>query len=139
MCDFKQELLHEYIDGELNALETMLLEEHLKECPACRRELNQLKILDWNMRFADRIIPPNNRLENLRKSTIDYCFTEFLPGENGNKISDAYKAQANAIKLAVSYLEFLPGTTVIETVGKATGNYLGKKLSIRQIIKGLSG
>ena len=41
------DLLHQYIDGALEPLENIILSEHLAGCQSCRRELNQLKLLDW--------------------------------------------------------------------------------------------
>jgi anti-sigma factor RsiW len=52
------DLLHQYIDGELGPLEKIILEEHLLSCPASRRELNQLKLLDWELKHQPVIELP---------------------------------------------------------------------------------
>lgn len=54
MCRMDLNLLQDYIDNSLEPLEKVVLEEHLRVCPACRRELNHLKIVDWDTnRFFD--------------------------------------------------------------------------------------
>jgi hypothetical protein len=77
MCNFNKTLLHEYIDGELAPLEVQILEEHLKSCSECRKELNQLKILDWDLHHQDAIEVPYEQLAQLRKSTFDDCCREY--------------------------------------------------------------
>ena len=59
MQDKYRELLNDYLDDQLSSLEKMLVEEHITSCSACRRELNQLKLLDWELRHQPGIdLPP---------------------------------------------------------------------------------
>ena len=44
-CD-KTRLLNRYLDNELPSGERKLLEEHLKECPACNKALSEMKMVD---------------------------------------------------------------------------------------------
>ncbi len=37
-CDRSRALIHAYLDGELDLVRAMEIEEHLRECPACARE-----------------------------------------------------------------------------------------------------
>ncbi len=134
MCDLNKELLHEYMDGELNVLEAKLLEEHLKICPECRRELNQLKILDWDFRFHNYADIPHQKLADLRINTFDHCFAELLSSQDNASLVDVYKIQTSSMKLAVNYMQFLPGASLIRTAGSTTRNYVGKKLDIRKIM-----
>jgi len=134
MCDLNKELLQEYMDRELNILETQLLEEHLKTCPECRRELNQLKILDWDYRFHDHIDIPYQQLDYLRQNTLDHCFSELEFSQENNSLADVYRIQTSSMKLAVNYMQFLPGASLIKAAGNNTRNYVGKKLDLRKII-----
>jgi anti-sigma factor RsiW len=36
-CQETQDLLHGYVDGELDLVRTLQIEQHLRECPACAR------------------------------------------------------------------------------------------------------
>ncbi len=134
MCDINKELLHEYMDREMNALEAQILEEHLKTCPECRRELNQLKILDWDYRFCDHIDIPYQQLADLRQNTFDRCFSELESSQENSSLADVYRVQTSSMKLAVNYMQFLPGAGFIKTAGNTTRKYVGKKLDLRKII-----
>lgn len=134
MCELNKDLLHEYVDRELTALEAQLLEEHLKTCPECRRELNQLKILDWDFRFQDHIDIPYQQLADLREITFDHCFEDLAAAQDNNSLMDVYKIQTSSMKLAVNYMQFLPGASLMKTAGNTTMNYVGKKLDLRKII-----
>lgn len=125
-CKFSQELLHEYLDQELEPLLAIILEEHLAICLECRKELNQLKILDWNLRFADRIEIPKEELKELRSKTLDQCFASQEEGQNS--LLDLYKIQTHALSYAVNYLKYIPGTGLLKKTGLASGQLLRKKL-----------
>jgi anti-sigma factor RsiW len=44
-CQDCEELLHPYLDGELDAARRSAVDEHLQSCAACREELKQLQML----------------------------------------------------------------------------------------------
>lgn len=134
MCDLNKELLQEYMDGELTTLEAQLLEEHLKICSDCRKELNQLKILDWDYRFHTQLDIPHHQIDHLRTTTFDRCFSELVSSPENASLADVYKIQTSSMKLAVNYMQFLPGASLIKTAGNTTRNYVGKKLDLRKII-----
>ena len=77
MCQLEQKFLHEYIDGSLEPLERIILEEHLRGCLVCRQELNRLKIIDWDLHklYEEEIsIPPE--LVKLRQKVLKNCLSE---------------------------------------------------------------
>jgi len=49
-CDLPIELLNAYLDGELDAQEKTRVENHLRDCPACREELETLRRMDEQIR-----------------------------------------------------------------------------------------
>lgn len=138
MCDINKELLHQYIDGELNPVEKTILKAHINTCAECRRELNQLKLLDWNLRFEEPSLPPLEDLARLRTQTLNSCFAELEAEteEDANRWNDVYKIQTEALKFAVNYTRYLPGSSMLKTAGQATGRYLTKRLNIKNILKG---
>lgn len=125
-CKFNQELLHEYLDQELEPLLAIILEEHLAVCAECRKELNQLKILDWDLRFADRIEIPKEELKELRSKTLDQYFA--AQEEDQISVLDLYKIQTRALSYAVNYVKYIPGTGLLKKTGLASGQLLRKKL-----------
>ena len=52
-CAEIRTLLHGYVDGELDAANSLELERHLKTCAACAAEKNSLQSLDAALRKGD--------------------------------------------------------------------------------------
>lgn len=125
-CNFNKELLHEYLDQELEPLLAIILEEHLAVCSECQKELNQLKLLDWDLRFADRFEIPKEEMQELRSRTLDQCFAAQEEGQNS--LLDLYKIQTHALSYAVNYVKYIPGTGLLKKTGLASGQLLRKKL-----------
>jgi anti-sigma factor RsiW len=51
-CEESQKLLHGYVDGELDLVGSLEIEEHLQECLVCAEAHNQLQALQDNIRSA---------------------------------------------------------------------------------------
>jgi anti-sigma factor RsiW len=49
-CHDAQEMLHGYLDGELDLPATLLIEQHVRECPACAQTLAEQKVLQTAMK-----------------------------------------------------------------------------------------
>lgn len=134
-CNFDRKLLHEYLDHELDSLSAIILAEHLAICPECKRELNQLKVMDWDMRFADRIEIPKDKLKEVRDKAINLCFAG-EENEIQNTWKDAYRIQTQAAAHAVNYLKYVPGTGLLKRTGQASAKFFGKKLSPGNLLFG---
>lgn len=52
-CADKVLLLHAYVDGELDLVRSLEVEEHLKTCPACTEELSSHRTLRSSLRSGD--------------------------------------------------------------------------------------
>lgn len=52
-CGDKTLLLHAYVDGELDLVRSLEVEEHLKTCPACADELSDHQTLRSSLRSGD--------------------------------------------------------------------------------------
>lgn len=44
-CRISEETLYEYLDGELEALNILVLEEHLRTCENCQTKMEQIRAL----------------------------------------------------------------------------------------------
>ena len=51
-CRHVASLLEKYVDGELRPKETVFVEEHIKECHRCQRELKELTVLRSRLQEA---------------------------------------------------------------------------------------
>ena len=133
MNGFK-ELLQPYIDGQLGELDRILLEEHLKFCFSCQRELNQYIVLDWYLKGIKEKIEVPEELSQLRAEVINYYFKDM---DLGGKITvgDFAKIQYTAWKNVFNGAYYLPGRKVVQSFMLYTGRTLEKtaKRSLRSL------
>lgn len=131
------DLLHQYIDGELGPLEKIILEEHLLSCPASRRELNQLKLLDWELKHQPDIELPAE-LAACRMTALKAHMAASTAGEKRQKSSvtkDLWRMQLRILQNSSSFISINPvsrtlGQTVkgsFSLMGKAAGTALKKR------------
>lgn len=132
-CNFNRELLHEYLDHELDPLLGLILEEHLAVCPECRKELNRLKILDWDLRFADHFDIPVEELKQLRTDTLELCFAAGEE-EASSSLLEIYRMQTRAASFAVNYVQYLPGTGLLKKTGRVSKQLLKKTLDLNRLL-----
>ena len=48
-CKLDKVLLQDLLEGVIDPLEQVFVEEHLKSCKECRKELSELKLLFWDL------------------------------------------------------------------------------------------
>jgi hypothetical protein len=65
-CDFDQELLTGYLDGELSPREQAEVESHLPACDPCRGELDELRELVGSVKNLPTIPVPDSLSEGIR-------------------------------------------------------------------------
>jgi anti-sigma factor RsiW len=62
-----QELLHAYVDGELDLAHTLEVERHLQDCPACARACSEVRELRAALRARlPRYQPPGGLRGRIR-------------------------------------------------------------------------
>ncbi len=117
-CPVNQDYLHMYIDNQLDSLEKIVLQEHLSTCKSCLRELNQLKILDWDLRrLPDPELP--EELESLRKRVISqYVEPQKSEGveEKKKRNTDYLKLQYSNLSHTVKFTNYLPGSKLLNRI-----------------------
>lgn len=131
-CNFDKVLLHEYLDQELDPLLTIILDEHLAVCPECRKQLNHLKILDWDLRFADQFEIPGKQLRELRTRTLDMCFAD--EKNDPSSLLDLYRVQTHAASYAVNYVQYIPGSSLLKKTGQVTQHMFLKTLGLNKLL-----
>jgi hypothetical protein len=65
-CKFEKERLSAYHDGELDPRERAQVEKHVKECPACARDLQNVQGVSNLIRSAGRALAPEELRRGLR-------------------------------------------------------------------------
>jgi anti-sigma factor RsiW len=69
-CRETQELIHGYIDGELDLVRNLEMERHLRECPACAGLHEKLAALRSTMSGGSLYFPPPPGLERRVRSEL---------------------------------------------------------------------
>lgn len=109
-------LLQDLVDGAIDPIEKLFIEEHLKTCKKCRKELAELKLLFWDLNDKtnyDIALPPE--LDLVKDSLL-----EQFAGKPAKKTSEIIlDIQRRNAKAAGMFLDYVPGVK--------TGNELIRK------------
>lgn len=101
-------LLHDYLDDELNEAEKLVIEEHLDDCSDCKNKLYELISLRQQIYGAYELVEIPSRIEDNVMSRINQDSIKLYSGVlNRNAI----------IMLSIFGIIFLAGTTPFLTVG----------------------
>ncbi|SHN86960.1 zf-HC2 domain-containing protein [Desulfitobacterium chlororespirans] len=119
-CKLDKLLLQDLLDGTIDPLEKLLVDEHLKICPECRKDLNELKLLFWDLNdksIYEIALPPelDQQLDQLKGLLLEQVF-EPSPQSTFTALMGI---QRKNIKSASKFLNYVPGVK--------TGNYLAKE------------
>jgi len=101
------DLLQKYIDQEISPSEKVILEEHLLSCRMCRRELDQLKLLDWELKHEQSVEIPAE-LFVYRMAAIKTHLHEAETSEKKFMIKDMVTLQLQIISRSYSFLGYNP-------------------------------
>jgi hypothetical protein len=105
-CKLDKNLLQDYIEGSIDRLEYIFVREHIRTCSECRKEVNRLKLLFWeleNKSNYDVIIP--TELEQLK----DHILEEVLNGEDKSSTVMIREIHRKRRKMSNQYLDYVPG------------------------------
>lgn len=120
-CKFDSDLIQMYIDGTIEPLEKVFVEEHLKVCKKCRKELTQFKLLYYELESLEEVEEVPEELEQVRNIVLDNIFE--APNKYG--IKDFINQQKKALVMATEFVEHVPGKKLVGKSIKATGTILG--------------
>ena len=119
------DLLQQYVDREINPLEKMLLEEHLLSCRTCRQELNQLKLLDWELKHEPAIELPAE-LAVYRMAAIKTYFASTAAQQKSSVVRDLWSLQLQILYHTSSFMGYNPVNRTLNRTVKSTFSLLGK-------------
>jgi hypothetical protein len=105
-CKFDEFLLHEYLDKTIDPLEKIILEEHLKYCASCRRELTELKLMFWEFESLREIELPTET-SFLRNKTLNQLHDTH--GDRRFGIKEFTGLQRNILANVANFLDIIPG------------------------------
>ena len=73
-CSVGSYMIQMYIEGTIDPLEKIFVEEHLKVCKNCRKELTRLKLLYFELENLDEPSEVPDVLEQVSNMVLDNVF-----------------------------------------------------------------
>lgn len=100
--------IQDYLEAALDPVEKIIIEEHLKNCETCRRELSEMKLLFWELEELkeDKIALPFE-VSKIRSKVINEYFEDIDSGRYG--LREYIKMQKQVYEKAGLFLNFIPG------------------------------
>lgn len=123
-------LLQDMLEGTIDPLEKIFMEDHVKTCRECRRELSELKLLLWeldNKESYQNDIPVE--LNTLGSNMID----DFL-GKPKNVARKIVDVQVHSLKMSKKFLDFVPGSKQTPKILKKASKELAK--GVKKLVNG---
>ncbi|MFZ5986814.1 MAG: anti-sigma factor family protein [Bacillota bacterium] len=122
-CKFDTDLIQEYLEGSIDPIEKIFLEEHLKVCKKCRAELTHLKLLFYEFEsIKDIEMEVPTEVETVRAKVLSDLFDK---DESGYGVKEFVKQQKEAINLAAGFLNFIPGKSIVKNGLKGANSLVG--------------
>lgn len=112
-CKFDKTLLQDYLENTIEPLEKIFLEEHLKCCRECKKELNELKLLFFDLEFTSREdVKFPNELDGVREMALGMIDSK----DNGFGPVEYLKTQKAVVNGSTTFLKYFAGN--VKKIGK---------------------
>jgi len=126
-CKLDKILLQDLMEGTIDPVERIFVEEHLKTCTGCRRELTELKLLFWDLNNkVNYEIDMPEELDTIK----DAVLKEVCEKNPRRTASVLMEQQRKTLKASGKFLEFVPGVkeggNIIKEGAKAAPSAIGK-------------
>jgi hypothetical protein len=145
-CKVSKELIYAYSDKEIDPLEEIFIEEHLKFCEECNGELKIIKLIESNLNNLVYDVKLPKKLSTISELVAINCIAREEENNSKLKIYDYFKdITSMSIKILQSqklcyenpYNRFIKKGAQITTkaLGKPIKNYYKKKVSGLNLLK----
>lgn len=131
-CKLDKDLLQDLLEGVIEPIEKLFVEEHLKSCQECRKELTELKLLFWDLNDKSNYeIELPAELDQIKDSLLK----QTIGKASESTVTALINIQRNNIRTAGKFLDYVPGAT-------ASNNLVKESLKatpsvIKKVSKGL--
>jgi len=131
-CKLDKDLLQDLLEGVIEPIEKLFVEEHLKSCQECRKELTELKLLFWDLNDKSNYeIELPVELDQIKDSLLK----QTIGKASESTVTALINIQRNNIRTAGKFLDYVPGAT-------ASNNLVKESLKatpsvIKKVSKGL--
>ncbi len=123
-CSVTEEIIYDYLDGELDELTSLIIGEHIAECGRCSKKAAQARALLYEMH---RLENENIQMPVELDEIIDkVCKSERIKGIT---LRDYVNIQKEILKKEVAFINYIPGrrlgsttvTALFRGAAKASG------------------
>lgn len=116
-CKLDKALLQDLLENVIDPVEKIFVEEHLKTCRECRRELKEWKLLFWDLNDStNHEVALPAELDRI-KDSLQALIANEQPSRNTAAL--VWNIQRQNVKVSSQFLEHVPGIQ--------TGNKLFKE------------
>lgn len=142
-CKLDKDLLYAYADETIDPLERIFVEEHLKYCDSCKKDLKLIYIIDENLKNLEEDLILPERLRTISELIVENCLNEGEREDTKARLKNIYSLYLDINKNIVAPGKFYkqnPFNKFINDKINESANQLGK--TIRKYtykkLKGLS-
>lgn len=106
-CKLDVTLLQDLLEGVIDPIEKLFVDEHLKTCKQCRKELAELKLLFWDLNDKTNYdISLPTELNSIKGALLE----QFAGIPNTKKTTEIIRdVTRNNTKAAGMFLDYVPG------------------------------
>ncbi len=126
-------LLQDYLEGTIDPFEKIIVEGHLSECRACRRELSELKLMLWELgNKSNYEVEYPEELNGMSEGLIN----RVLGIEEKGIARKVVDIQLNNLRQSTKIIEYIPGAKQTPEIMKKASKGLSKGIA-RGVKKGI--
>lgn len=126
-CSFDKEIIQRYIDNRIDQLELVFLQEHIKYCRDCSRELNLLVQLDRELVEYFDLHFDSERFDLMLETIVGDLIDDKKKAITVlSTIKKGFTIGKNAVDASASFMRYLPGSTMIPKMVKKTAKATGR-------------
>lgn len=117
-CNLDNDYLQKYIDGELDFVQNLIIEEHIKTCKECQKEVVYIEFLKSSLSEMSNALP-NNEISEIVKKLV-----KIIPQDNSKykkkSLIDILNLYKDINHASLMYTDYIPGVKNIDKVFKST-------------------
>lgn len=121
-CSVEDYMLQEYLDGTLDPLTKIIIEEHLKTCQSCKREITELKLLMWELNSLPDPVAPS-QVAYVRTKVLNQIFGK---SAHIKPLREFLVLQKRIFHQATFFVKYVPTAKLIGNGLKRTPRIAGK-------------
>ena len=143
-CNMDEYYLYAYDDGTIDPLEKIFVEEHLKHCSKCRKQLEIIKSIEKNLSMIQFPVP--DRLSEISQMVAENCI-ESVENKDSRVKRQNYRESMKSIGNIIIRSQFLKNNNpynkainkcvkaAVSAAEKPAKKYIRKKMAKFNLLK----